>query len=82
MNSDWLELVIYFHTKEQDGGQNAVMVNFSDNRRGFKASLRRRLLRKTFKKTCRKRKICFSKVKRSPSQQLAMENLQYVKERQ
>lgn len=41
--SDWLELVIYFHIDEQDGEQNALMVNFSDNsnlRRGFKASLR------------------------------------------
>ena len=39
----WLELVIYFHTNEQDGEQNALMLNFSDNsdlRRGFKASLR------------------------------------------
>ena len=39
----WLELVIYFHTNKQDGEQNALMLNFSDNsdlRRGFKASLR------------------------------------------
>ena len=38
VNSDWLELVIFFHTNEQDGEQNAFMVNFSDNsdlRRGF-----------------------------------------------
>ena len=27
----WLELVIYFHTNEQDGEQNALMLNFSDN---------------------------------------------------
>ena len=43
VNSDWLELVIFFHTNEQDGEQNAFMVNISDNSdqwRVFKASLR------------------------------------------
>ena len=38
----WLESVTYFHINEQDGEQNAFMVNFSDNsdlRRGFKVSL-------------------------------------------
>ena len=43
VNSDWLELVIYFHSNKQGGEQNAFMVDFSDNndlRRGFKASLR------------------------------------------
>ena len=44
VNSDWLELVIYFHTNEQDDDeQNAFTANFSDNsdlRRGFKESLR------------------------------------------
>ena len=43
INSDWLELVIYFQTNEPDGEQNAFIVNFSDNSdlwRGFKASLR------------------------------------------
>ena len=42
VNSDWLELVIYFHTNEQDNEQNAFTANFSDNndlRPGFKASL-------------------------------------------
>ena len=40
INSDWPELVIYF---QQDGEQNALEVNFSDDsnlRRGFEASLR------------------------------------------
>ena len=39
VNSDWLKMVIYFHTNEQDGEQNTFMVNFSDNSdlpRGFK----------------------------------------------
>ena len=43
LNSDWPELVIYFHTNQQDGEQNALEVNFSDDsdlRRGFEASLR------------------------------------------
>ena len=31
VNSDWLELVIFFHTNEQDGEQNSFMVNISDN---------------------------------------------------
>lgn len=42
INSDWPELVIYFHTNQQDGEQNALEVNFSDDsnlRRGFEASL-------------------------------------------
>ena len=43
VNSDWLELVIYFHTNEQDDDeQNAFTANFSDNsdlRPGFTASL-------------------------------------------
>ena len=42
VNSDWLELVIYFQTKKPNGKQNSFMVNFSDNsdlRQGFKASL-------------------------------------------
>ena len=42
VNSDWLELVIYFQTKKPNGKQNFFMVNFSDNsdlRQGFKASL-------------------------------------------
>ena len=42
-NSDWLELVICFHPNEQDGEQNAFIVNFSvisDLRQGLKASLR------------------------------------------
>ena len=39
VNSNWLKLVIYFHTNEKDGEQNTFMVNFSDNSdlpRGFK----------------------------------------------
>ena len=43
VNSDWLELVIYFHTNEQDSERNAFMVIFLENtdlRRGFKAILR------------------------------------------
>ena len=28
---NWQELVIYFHTNQQDGEQNAFMVTFSDN---------------------------------------------------
>ena len=43
VNSDWLELVMYFHTNEQDSKRNAFMVNFLENtdlRRGFKTSLR------------------------------------------
>ena len=43
VNSNWLELVIYFQTKEPYGEQNAFIVNFSNNndlRRGSKASLR------------------------------------------
>ena len=43
INSDWLELVIYFHTNEQDSERNAFMVIFLENtdlRRGFKAILR------------------------------------------
>ena len=42
VNSDWLELVIYFQTNEPEGEQKSLMVNFSDNsdvRLGFKASL-------------------------------------------
>ena len=42
VNSDWLELVIYFQTNEPDVEQKSLMVNFSDNsdvRLGFKASL-------------------------------------------
>ena len=42
VNSDWLELVIYFQTKKPNGKQNSFMVNFSDNsdlQQGFKASL-------------------------------------------
>ena len=38
VNSDWLELVIYFHTNEQDSERNAFMVIFLENidlRRGF-----------------------------------------------
>ena len=31
VNSDWLELVIYFHTYEHDGEQNAFTVRLSDN---------------------------------------------------
>ena len=31
VNSDWPELVIYFHTNQQDGEQNALEVNFSDD---------------------------------------------------
>ena len=31
VNSDWLELVIYFQTNEPDGEQKSLMVNFSDN---------------------------------------------------
>ena len=31
VNSDWLELVIYFHTNEHDGEQNAFTVRLSDN---------------------------------------------------
>ena len=30
VNSDWLELVIFFQTNEQDGEQNAFMVNISE----------------------------------------------------
>ena len=30
-NFDWLELVIYFHTNEQDDEQTALTANFSDN---------------------------------------------------
>ena len=58
VNSDWLELVIFFHTNEQDGEQNAFMVNFSDNsdlRRGFKVSLGDFWDRDIFKKSRRKR---------------------------
>ena len=43
VNSDWFELVIYFHISEQDDELDVFTVNFSDNsdlRRGFKASLR------------------------------------------
>ena len=43
VNSDWLELVIYFHTNEQDSERNAFVVIFLENtdlRRGFKAILR------------------------------------------
>ena len=42
VNSDCLELVIYFRTNKQESEQNAFLVNFSDNsdlRRGFKESL-------------------------------------------
>ena len=42
VNSDWLELIIYFHTNEQDE-QNAFTANFSDDsdlRPGLKAILR------------------------------------------
>ena len=31
VNSDWPELVIYFHTNQQDGEQNALEVKFSDD---------------------------------------------------
>ena len=31
VNSDWLELVIHFHTNEHDGEQNAFTVRLSDN---------------------------------------------------
>ena len=43
VNSGWLELVIYFHTNEQDSERNAFVVIFLENtdlRRGFKTSLR------------------------------------------
>ena len=43
VNSDWLGLVVFFLTNEQDGEQRTFTVNFSDNsdlRRGFKVSLR------------------------------------------
>ena len=43
VNFDWLELVIYFHTNEQDSERNAFVVIFLENtdlRRGFKTSLR------------------------------------------
>ena len=43
VNSGWLELVIYFHTNEQDSERNAFVVIFLENtdlRRGFKAILR------------------------------------------
>ena len=43
VNFDWLELVIYFHTNEQDSERNAFVVIFLENtdlRRGFKAILR------------------------------------------
>ena len=56
VNSDWLELVIYFQTNEPDGEQNSFMVNFSDNsdvRQGFKASLRD-FWNRHFKKNSRK----------------------------
>ena len=46
LNSDWLELVIYFQTNEQGGEQNALLVNFSDNsdlRRGFQGKFARLL---------------------------------------
>ena len=34
---DWLELVVFFHTNEQNGKQCVFMVNYdSDPRRGFK----------------------------------------------
>ena len=42
VNSDCLELVIYFRTNKQESEKNAFLVNFSDNsdlRRGFKESL-------------------------------------------
>ena len=41
VNSGWLKLMVFFHANEQDGEQNAFMVNFTENsngdlRRGFK----------------------------------------------
>ena len=42
VNSDCLELVIYFRTNKQESEKNTFLVNFSDNsdlRRGFKESL-------------------------------------------
>ena len=54
----WLESVSYFHINQQDGEQNAFMVNFSDNsdlRRGFKVSLGDFWDRDIFKKSRRKR---------------------------
>ena len=56
VNSDWLELVIYFQTNEPDGEQNSFMVNFSDNsdvQQSFKASLRD-FWNRHFKKNSRK----------------------------